>query len=335
MSTVPTEAPNPFGPPAVPGGDAAVVQVEQERAIQEVKAAMVIAKQFPRDPRVAMDRILQACARPTLAENAMYSYPRGGSVITGPSIRLAEAMAQNWGNIQFGVMELSQSRGESSVMAIAWDLETNTKQFKTFTVPHVRYTRAGVTHLEDPRDVYEMVANQAARRLRACILGVIPGDVIDAAVKQCEVTVSNAMGAPEEEVEKMVAVFEAEFGVTKEQIAKRLGHHLNATIAAEVLQLRKIYASLRDGMAKVSDFFDADDPAADLAKSLKKETDAAPPPADEKTDVNPVMELIGKLKEATTLDEVDELEDQCREMPAKARNKVKGAAADARARLES
>ena len=81
----------------------ALGEVEKSRAIAEAQAAMVIAKQFPRNEIKALDRILNACARPGLAEAALYTYSRGGTEITGPSIRLAEALAQNWGNIQFGI----------------------------------------------------------------------------------------------------------------------------------------------------------------------------------------------------------------------------------------
>ena len=56
----------------------------------------MIARMNPRDPVKAMDRILNACTRPTLANAATYSYSRGGSDITGPTIRLAEAIAQGW-----------------------------------------------------------------------------------------------------------------------------------------------------------------------------------------------------------------------------------------------
>ncbi|MDT1904179.1 hypothetical protein FPK34_26285, partial [Acinetobacter baumannii] len=77
---------------------------------------------------------------------------------------------------------LSSENGESTVEAFAWDVETNTRQTKVFQVPHIRYTRNGSKKLTDPRDIYELVANNGARRLRACILGVIPGDVIDDAV---------------------------------------------------------------------------------------------------------------------------------------------------------
>ena len=100
------------------------------RQAQEVQAAMVVAKRFPRDEIEANNRILNACKRKSLAERAIYEYPRGGENVTGPSIRLAEVMAQNWGNLDFGITELEQKNGESTVMAYCWDLETNTRQTK-------------------------------------------------------------------------------------------------------------------------------------------------------------------------------------------------------------
>ena len=133
------------------------------RQAQEVQAAMIVAKRFPRDERESCNRILNACNRRSLAESAIYSFSRGGSEVTGPSIRLAECLAQNWGNIDFGYIELEQKNGESQVMAYAWDLETNTRQSKVFSVPHIRKTKTGAYSLTDPRDIYEMVANQASR----------------------------------------------------------------------------------------------------------------------------------------------------------------------------
>jgi len=143
----------------------ATVQVESDRAQAEVQAAMILARRFPRDPVLALDRILNACTRPALAEGALYCYARGGTDITGPSIRLAEVLAQNWGNLQFGVRELEQRDGESTVEAFAWDIETNVRQVKIFQVKHERHTKQGAKRLTDPRDIYETVANQGARRL--------------------------------------------------------------------------------------------------------------------------------------------------------------------------
>ena len=234
----------------------AVSEAESQRAIQEVQAAMVIAKKFPRDPVKAMDRILNACTRPTLAAAALYSYPRGGQEVTGPSIRLAEAMAQEWGNMQFGIREQSVQNGMSTVEAFAWDVETNTRQVKVFQVSHIRYSRSkGNAMLTDPRDIYEHIANQGARRLRTCILGVIPGDVTEAAVQQCGVTQSANVNMSEENIKKMVGVFQC-YGVTDEMIQQRIGRRVSSIQPAQVLQLHKILASLKDGMSKPADWFD-------------------------------------------------------------------------------
>lgn len=241
----------------------AVAQNEGDRAMHEVQSAMIIAKKFPRDQIQAMDRILQSCTRKTLAEGALYSYSRGGAEVTGPSIRLAEAIAQHWGNIQFGVRELEQKVGiESVVEAYAWDLETNTKQSRTFTVPHKRFTRQGVKVLTDSRDIYELVANNGARRLRACILSVIPGDVIEESVNQCEITLTQYADTSPEAIKKMLDTFLNDYGVDEAMIQKRIGMRPESIRPAQMVQMKKIYASLRDGMSKPADWFEVAGSAA-------------------------------------------------------------------------
>ncbi len=234
------------------------------RQVQEVQGAIFMAKQFPRDEIEAFNRIVRACQRKSLAEQSMYEYPRGAQKVTGPSIRLAEALAQNWGNIDYGIIELEQKSGESQVMAYAWDLETNTRQTKIFSVPHIRGTKQGNKTLTDPRDIYEMVANQGARRLRACILGVIPGDVIDSAIDQCELTLKSNNAEPLiDRVRKMVKAFEDNFSVTKEMIEKFLGCSSDAFSENDFIRLRKIYGSLKDGMAKREDYFEISKPKSE------------------------------------------------------------------------
>ena len=240
-------------PGASHGGALAAVQASRE--IAEVQAAMVIARQFPRDHMRANDQILNACMRPTLAEKALYTYSRGGQDVTGPSIRLAETLAQYWGNIQFGVRELEQGDGVSTVEAFAWDIETNVRDVKIFQVAHERHTRKGVTRLTDPRDIYELVANQGSRRLRACILGIIPGDVQEAAIEQCERTLAASADTSPEAQKALLERF-AEFNITKNQIEKRIQRRIDAIQPAQVVDLRKVYCSLRDGMSRPEDWFE-------------------------------------------------------------------------------
>ena len=256
------EVENPFGT-QVTGRDT-VSETDSSRAIAEVQAAVAAAKNFPRDPVAATDRVLQSCTRQTLAEQAVYSYPRGGQTVTGPSIRLAEAIAQCWGNIQYGVRELITSSDGTVIEAYAHDVETNTRVSRTFRVAHKRSARGRTQTLSDPRDIYEMTANQGARRVRACILAVIPGDVIDAALRQCELTLANTATVDDDSVAKLVAAF-GEVGVTAEQLSHRLGgKHLSAMSSAEMISLRRVYQTLRDGMAKPAQFFPERTPAQRL-----------------------------------------------------------------------
>ena len=256
---------------------AILTEVAMQREIAEVQAAMAIAKRFPRNHLQAIDRITIVCQRPALAEGALYTYARGGTDITGPSIRLAEAIAQQWGNLQFGIRELEQRIGESTVEAYAWDLETNVRENKIFQVKHTRHTRSGSYLLKDPRDIYEMVANQGARRLRACILGIIPGDVVEAATNQCEATLKAQADTTPEALQKMVTVF-GTIGVTQEMLEQRIQRKLESIAPAQVISLRKIYNSIRDGMSKPADWFEAEQEAAVPDKSKKRSAPVAPKP---------------------------------------------------------
>ena len=271
----------------------AVAQTDASRAVAEVQAAMMIARMNPRDPVAAVDRILNACARPSLAEAALYQYSRGGSDVSGPSIRLAEAMAQQWGNLKTSVRELEQSNGSSVVQAIAWDLETGYQCDKVFHVAHERHTKNGVKKLTDPRDVYELVANQAARRLRACILAVIPGDVTEAAVKQCETTLHTTADASPETIAKMVAAF-AGYKVTKEQIEARIQRRLDAIQPAQVVALKKIFASLRDGMSSPADWFDVQPEPTDAPPAIAS-INATIAPKRKAKEPAPVVDLAGDM----------------------------------------
>lgn len=252
------QVPNIYGSTSVAAPRLTTTEMVVSRQAQEVQAAMVIAKRFPRNEVESYNRIMKACQRKSLAERSMYEYPRGDTRVTGPSIRLAEAMAQSWGNIDFGIIELEQKNGESQVMAYAWDLETNTRQTKVFSVSHIRATKKGGNiPLKDPRDIYEMVANQGARRLRACILGVIPGDVIDAAITQCEKTLAGDSREPLADTVRAVAnTFESEYGVTVPMLEKFIGCKIESFTMQNLIRLKKVYVSLKDGMAKREDYFE-------------------------------------------------------------------------------
>lgn len=236
-------------------------QMMISRQAQEVQAAMVVAKKFPRDEYNSIEKIRRTCQRATLAEQAIYSYPRGKENVSGPSVRLAEALAQNWGNIDYGIIELEQKDGVSEMMAYAWDLETNTRVTKIFSVEHKRDTKKGSYQLTDSRDIYELTANFGARRMRACILGVIPGDVVDMAVNECKETQKKSYGElpSQEKINKIEKLFKKDFGVTKKQLEEYAGRGMASFGAEECTNLWGVYTALKNGQAKAEDYFEPEE----------------------------------------------------------------------------
>lgn len=246
---------------------------DQARGIAEVQAKLLMAQQFPRNQVQAMDDILNAFTRPKLAEVAKYQYSRGGTDIDGPSIRAAETIAQNWGNIEFGFREVARGRGPdgvtySEVEAFAFDLQKRTRRNLQFQVRHWRDTRKGGYAITDERDIYEMISNMAQRRVRACILAVVPGDVVDSAMEQAEVTLKATADTSPEAMQKLLSAFEP-FGVTKEHIEARIQRRIDSIQPAQVVSLRKIYASLRDGMSKAADWFEVEEQDVGGATTLQ------------------------------------------------------------------
>ena len=260
---------NPFATAVVAEAPSGMLSVEVNRAQQEIQAAIFLAKKFPRDRVAAYDGLMQTCKRRSFAERGLYAYPRGGQTITGASIRLAEAAAQQWGNVRVGVVEIESTEDTTTGEAFAWDLETNFKVSKTFTVRHERMAGKKVTKLTDPRDIYEMFANYGARRLRACIESVIPKDVMDDAKAQCLATVNNqSAGVPLiDRIRKMVVAF-AGLSVTQGMLEQRLAHKVDISTLEEIQSLEVVYLSLRSGEGRREDYFTVDPvatgPAADL-----------------------------------------------------------------------
>lgn len=296
--------------------DDTVMAMMVSRQAQEVQAAMVIARRFPRDENEAYKRIMRSCARVGLAEKAEYTYPRGGEKVMGPSIRLAESIAQNWGNIDYGILELENSNGRSEMMAYAWDLETNTRITKVFSVKHQRDTKQGSKALTDGRDIYEATANFGARRVRACILGIIPGDVVEAAVKECRKTIKGDNKTPiEDRIRVMLNRFDKELRVSTEDIEKFLGCNVKAINENDLIRMRGVFQSIEDGMSKPQDYF-ARDARPAVADPLAKKDDKAPAagPAAQDAVIVPEKEADPKPNDAKPQDKDAKLRAELKEM---------------------
>lgn len=241
--------------PAVRASHGVAETSEQARAIGEVQAALVVARANPRNEEASREKILNACQKIGLAEQARYRYPRAGAEVSGPSIRLAETMARHWMNLRYGFRELSRDGNHSELLAYCWDLETNVMAERRFVVRLARDADNKVKDVQSERDKYEVMASQAMRRVRACILEIIDGDLVDEAEQTCIATFQKHYGSnPEERRQKVVSAFQG-VGVTKDQIERNLGHKIKDMTAAEFVRLKDIYNAIKDGVAAPGEFF--------------------------------------------------------------------------------
>lgn len=257
-------------------------EVDAAREMAEMQAQVIMAMKNPRSRHQCVTELIEDCKRYSLAKEALFSYTRGGKAISDGSIKLALVMAQNWGNLDYGVRELERRDGASVAESFCWDLQKNVRQRRRFVVPHQMKANNAIKTLSDPRDIYELVANLGARRLRSCIFDVIPSDVKRAAIDQVMRTLAagpvDKDGKPLQTMaDRQTNIVRAflQVGVSLELLEKRLGHKIELTTGEEMVELQAIYNTLKEG-GKRSDFFDFkdDEPtggAADLAAKIHGE----------------------------------------------------------------
>ena len=247
------------------------VAIEASRAVAEAQGKLLIAKRFPRDEVAAYAKAIQACQRPTMAAKAFYAYPRAGQTVEGPTIRFAEELARCWGNIDYGIKELSQDNGKSELQAYAWDLETNAQSVQNFTNPHQREVRGKMQSLTSQRDIYENNANMATRRMRARILAILPAWFVEDCIAECKKTLAGQNDAPLiDRVKKMVVQF-AKYGVSQEMIERRLKRKVESMTADDFTEYIGIFNAIKGGESKVAEWFEAPTEATELTAALKEE----------------------------------------------------------------
>jgi hypothetical protein len=226
-----------------------------ERAAAELRAALLVARRFPRDEARALAKIMRACERPAMAQEAVYAVRRMGRLILSPSLRLARLIAQAWGNLQLGTREVARERDRAHMEAFCWDLESNVREVRLFSVSHPVRGKINLS-----REVFaegQASAAAAVRRERACILALIPQDVVEAALKRCEESLAKleADKPLEERLQSILSIFKIDYGVEAEDLSAMIGRPLAEIDDATLVRLGAVLKALRDGYARPQDFF--------------------------------------------------------------------------------
>lgn len=241
-----------------------------EAAKANVLARFQMARLEPRDQDTARVRILKDCERPRFAELASYELPRGGKTITGPSIRLAEVCARAWGNVGVEAVILFEDEEKRIVRVQATDYETNATYSTDVTVTKV-VERSTVRDAGDivghrtnsqGKPVYLVRANETdllakhnalvSKARRNVIFCIVPGDIVDEALEVAAKTTHDRDAKdPDAERRRVVDGF-MKINVEPAQLSELLGHPVAQSTPAEVGQLRRWYAAIRDGETTVA-----------------------------------------------------------------------------------
>jgi len=187
-------------------------------ARSEVESQIDCAHKYKRSiTKFLMDARTMATITPEVAESCMYSVPRDGKTITGPSVRLAEICASAYGNLQIAARVLEAEDTEIVAQGAAWDMERNTR----FTI-EVRRRITGKNNRRFSSDMIAITGNAAASiALRNAIFRVIPRAYVDTIYDHAR---SVAVGDAKTLVDRRTTVLERllKMGITRERVLARL-----------------------------------------------------------------------------------------------------------------
>lgn len=300
--------------------DASELQVSAQHEVAaraEMEGAILVAHRFPRDEHRAMERMRETCDILAFAETAVYAFPRGGAMVTGPSVNMAREFARAWGNMRYGAEIVHDDDERRVVRCYAIDLQSNTRNSEDVSFRKLiqRKQKDGKTQWvrPDERDLRELTNRLSAIGTRNCILHLMPRHVGDALVSICDRRIRKGIDEdPVVHKDRLLTAF-SRIGVSQPDIERYLSRPLDEATSDDVAELRKIYSSIADGNARRDEFFKPE--PKKTAKEKKPRAGKKAPraeEADEMADMVPQATDMDKwqarvktsLTRATTADEV-------------------------------
>lgn len=258
------QGPMSSAPLVAPSGELSTA-VGAAEAQAEVQARYVMAVKMPRDIDVARARILKDCKRPRFAEAALYALPRGGTTITGPSIRMIEAVLRNWGNIYSKTLVTHDSADSRKIRNFVTDLETNVTFDEEMIVPKTmerKRIRDGVRALytrqnhkgetlyilpASPDEVRQLQGAMVSRAIRNNGKRIIPADILGEAIDIVNDTRRSQTAQDPDKTRKDLADGFATLNISADDLKLYLKHPLDKCTPAELDDLRLLFVALREG----------------------------------------------------------------------------------------
>ncbi len=255
--------------------DNAATQALVAKARADVESRWLIAMRRPRNLDDVRQDMIKECKRPGFAEVAIYSVPRGGTMITGLSIRFAEVAARCMGNLPIEVQTIYDSPTDRTVRVTVTDLESNVTWSRDITVSKTierknlkkgqrpiseRVNSYGdrvyiVEASDDDVNVKEGAA--VSKAARTGILRLIPGHLQDEAMALCKaISADRDAKDPNASRNRMADAF-GELGIMPSDLEQWLGHPMAQIAAVEAANLKRIHVAICEGETTWADALEA------------------------------------------------------------------------------
>jgi hypothetical protein len=248
----------------------------------EVEMQVDAAHKYPRSVRKFLaDAISLATLDEDTAASCIFSYRRGGKVITGPSIRCAEICISAWGNAHVGSRIVAVEEKEIVAQGGAWDLEKNVK----CTVE----TRRRITGKDGERyndDMIAITGNAAASiAIRNAIFKIVPRAYVNAVYSAArKASVGNASTLSERRAKVMERL--AKMGATVDRVLAAVGKPSVDDLGVDDVEALIGYGTaIKSGEQRLDDVFPEvkappPDAAPEARRMSMRRPKEAPPAAD-------------------------------------------------------
>jgi hypothetical protein len=245
---------NGFGDSGMELEKAQVREVSALESIQKAEATMAVetAKKYPRSVATAIRNATQLVTfSAEAAESCHYSMPRGNKMISGPSIRLAEVIACQWGNMRIQTHVLEIGERDVTVVAMGHDLESN---LATSVETKRRIVDRNGRRYND--DMITLTCNAAASiAYRNVVFKLIPQalwqQVSNAALKKMR-----DGDRPIEDRRKHALAWFSERGISEKQVLQKLGLAKRDDILKDhIVTLQGIRNAVIDGNLTLANAF--------------------------------------------------------------------------------
>ena len=234
----------------------------QIMAKAELDVQIATAKAYPRDIKTFMARATElACMDEQTAQSCFYVLPRKDKdgtrkEIKGASIRLAEIVANCYGNLHAATKIIGNDGNHITASAVAWNLQDNVK-IEVQNKVSIRFgEKNGTGGYTANADMQTMLSNAAsAKALRNAIFKVVPKALVDRVLEQA---MTFSVGDAKTVNSKVHEVFDklVKMGLDKQQILDYYERKSLAEITVEDLRsLVGIGTAIKEKMIKIEDVF--------------------------------------------------------------------------------